>query len=56
MRLDEALAEVDRCAGAAFRPDTGELVRSALAWLELSERASGRTEPSRDLTHQEPRP
>jgi diguanylate cyclase (GGDEF)-like protein len=56
MRLDEALAEVDRCAGAAFRPDAGELVRSALAWLELSERASGRTEPSRDLTHQEPRP
>jgi HD-GYP domain-containing protein (c-di-GMP phosphodiesterase class II) len=35
MRVDEALAEVDRCAGGAFRPDAGELLRAALAWLEL---------------------
>ncbi len=30
----EALAEIDRCAGARLRPDAGALIREALIWLE----------------------
>jgi HD-GYP domain-containing protein (c-di-GMP phosphodiesterase class II) len=32
---DNALAEIDHCAGTHLRPDAGSLMRSALSWLAL---------------------
>ena len=34
MSTEEAVAEIDRCAGRQFRPDAGRLLRRALGWLE----------------------
>jgi diguanylate cyclase (GGDEF)-like protein len=33
LSVTDALAEVDRCAGTAFRPDGGALLRTAVGWL-----------------------
>ena len=41
LSTEEALAEVDRCAGTHLRPDAGVRIRAALAWLGLSESSQG---------------
>jgi len=41
LSTEEALAEVDRCAGTHLRPDAGVRIRAALAWLGVSDSSQG---------------